>query len=234
MNIIQTGLEALAEYLSAHVLSCLIPAFFIAGAIVVFVSQGSVVKYFGARANKALAYSVASVSGAVLAVCSCTILPLFAGIRQRGAGLGPAVTFLYSGPAINVLAIFYSAQLLGLDIGIARAIGAISLSVIIGIITAFFFRRQEHAIQEKNGELVLPNEGRDHPLGQVTSFFAAIILFLVFSSSVGLVITFNLSDGGIGALSFRGKWIPALFALGFLELSIVFSSLWHNGEERIQ
>jgi uncharacterized membrane protein YraQ (UPF0718 family) len=122
VNYIYSGLEVLSDYLSAHVLTCLVPAFFIAGAIAVFVSQSAVIKYFGAKAKRTLAYGVASVSGAILAVCSCTILPLFAGIRQRGAGLGPAVTFLYSGPAINVLAIIYSAKLLGLDLGFARAL----------------------------------------------------------------------------------------------------------------
>ncbi len=112
----QSGLEAfmmLREYAREHVLTCLIPAFFIAGAIAVFVSQGAVLKYFGAQANKILAYSVASVSGTILAVCSCTVLPLFAGIYTRGAGIGPATAFLYSGPAINVLAIILTAKILG-------------------------------------------------------------------------------------------------------------------------
>ena len=113
IKLLQGGVSALLDYLSAHVLSCLVPAFFIAGAISVFVSQGAVLKYFGAQTKKWLSYSVASVSGTILAVCSCTVLPLFGGIYKRGAGIGPAVAFLYSGPAINVLAIVYSARLLG-------------------------------------------------------------------------------------------------------------------------
>lgn len=142
-NILQSGWETLLEYLSAHVLTCLVPAFFIAGAIAVFVSQASVMRYFGAKTKKVLAYSVASISGTILAVCSCTILPLFAGIHKRGAGLGPAIAFLYSGPAINILAIVYTARLLGYDLGIARAIGAISFSIIIGLIMAFIWRKEE-------------------------------------------------------------------------------------------
>ena len=110
---LNSGIKALIDYLAAHVITCLVPAFFIAGAVSVFVSQASVLKYFGAQAKKYVAYSVASVSGTVLAVCSCTVLPLFAGIHKRGAGLGPAIAFLYSGPAINILAIVYTARLLG-------------------------------------------------------------------------------------------------------------------------
>ena len=107
-------------YAQEHVILCLLPAFFIAGVIAVFVSQGAVMKYFGAKAKKWVAYTVASVSGTILAVCSCTILPLFSSIHKRGAGLGPAIAFLYSGPAINVLAIFLSARVLGFPIGLGR------------------------------------------------------------------------------------------------------------------
>jgi hypothetical protein len=116
------------------VLLCLVPAFFIAGAIGVFVSRASVMKYLGARANKVLAYGVASVSGTILAVCSCTVLPLFAGIWKRGAGLGPAIAFLYSGPAINLLAVVLTARILGPEIGLARAAGAIVFSIVIGLL----------------------------------------------------------------------------------------------------
>ncbi|MBW2170158.1 MAG: permease, partial [Deltaproteobacteria bacterium] len=131
----QSGLEAfmmLQDYARKHVLTCLIPAFFIAGAIAVFVSQASVLKYFGATAKKILSYSVASISGTVLAVCSCTVLPLFSGIYARGAGIGPATAFLYSGPAINVLAIVLTARILGWQLGLARAIGAVLFAVITG------------------------------------------------------------------------------------------------------
>ena len=122
----------LQEYVREHVLFCLVPAFFIAGAIANFISQGAVIKYFGAGANKVLSYAVASVSGSILAVCSCTVLPLFAGIYKKGAGIGPATAFLYSGPAINVLAIILTARVLGIEIGVARAVGAIVFSVVIG------------------------------------------------------------------------------------------------------
>src|SRR5210317_693714 len=135
---------ALAKwYAQEHVLLCLVPAFFIAGAISVFVSQGAVMKYLGPKASKLVAYPVAAVSGTILAVCSCTVLPLFASIHKRGAGLGPATAFLYSGPAINVLAIILTGRVLGPEFGIARAVGAIGFSIIIGIIMAFIFRNEE-------------------------------------------------------------------------------------------
>jgi hypothetical protein len=143
VNLLHGGVDALAEYLSAHVITCLVPAFFIAGAIAAFLSQASVLKYFGPKAKKLVSYSVASVSGTILAVCSCTVLPLFGGIYKRGAGLGPAITFLYAAPAINVLAIVYSAKLLGYDIGIARAIMAILFSVVVGLIMAFIYRKEQ-------------------------------------------------------------------------------------------
>ena len=143
ISILQGGLNGLTEYLSGHVLTCLVPAIFIAGAISIFLSQAAILKYFGPQANKWLAYSIASVSGAILAVCSCTVLPLFAGIYKKGAGLGPAVAFLYSGPAINILAIVYTARLLGYDLGAARAIGAIIFAIVIGLAMATIFQRGE-------------------------------------------------------------------------------------------
>ncbi len=189
-SILQSGWEALLEYLSAHVLTCLIPAFFIAGAIAVFVSQASVMKYFGDKAKKVLAYSVASVSGTILAVCSCTILPLFAGIHKRGAGLGPAVAFLYSGPAINVLAIVYSARLLGIDLGIARAAGAIVFSVVIGLIMAFLWRKEESVKTNNPGELVLPQEEeKTRPPGITLFYFAILLGILVFGAAQEWMIT---------------------------------------------
>jgi uncharacterized membrane protein YraQ (UPF0718 family) len=190
LNILQSGWEALLEYLSAHVLTCLIPAFFIAGAIAVFVSQASVMKYFGASAKKVLAYSVASVSGAILAVCSCTILPLFAGIHKRGAGLGPAIAFLYSGPAINVLAIVYTARLLGFDLGVARAMGAISFSMIIGLIMAFVWRKEEVEKTNNPGELALPQEEEKTRPEIITIFYFAVLIgILVFGAAQKWFIT---------------------------------------------
>jgi hypothetical protein len=140
-HLIQVGIDALREYLALHVLFCLVPAFFLAGAISALFSKESVLKFLGPDANKIVSYGIASISGAILAVCSCTVMPLFTGIYKRGAGIGPAAAFLFSAPAINVLAIVYSAQTLGLDLGFARAISAIMLSIVIGVIMAILFQR---------------------------------------------------------------------------------------------
>jgi len=182
-EVLNSGISALLEYLSAHVLTCLVPAFFIAGAIAVFVSQAAVMKYFGAKANKVLSYSVASVSGTILAVCSCTILPLFAGIHKRGAGLGPAIAFLYSGPAINVLAIVYTARLLGFDLGLARAIGAISFSIIIGLIMAFIWRKEELEKEKNASELILPESEKPKHEGITILYFAVLVGILLFGAA---------------------------------------------------
>lgn len=166
----------LQDYARLHVLLCLVPALFIAGAVSVFVSQSAVMKYLGPKANKILAYGVASVSGAILAVCSCTILPLFSGIYKRGAGLGPAIAFLYSGPAINVLAIIMTARILGLQIGIARAVGAVVFSIIIGLIMHLLFRKEESLRQ---GNLVLADTDEAKPLWQTSMYFALMVLILI-------------------------------------------------------
>lgn len=149
---IQAGIATLLEYLSAHVLTCLIPAFFIAGAIAALLHKETVLKYFGRDAPKWLCYSVAATSGTILAVCSCTILPMFAGIEKKGAGIGPATAFLFSGPAINLLAIVLTARVLGLDIGIARAVAAVSMSVIIGLIMAAIFERSPPKCEVEPGK----------------------------------------------------------------------------------
>lgn len=167
-------------YAQEHVLLCLIPAFFIAGAIGVFLSQASVMKYLGAKANKVLAYGVASVSGTLLAVCSCTVLPLFAGIYRMGAGLGPATAFLYSGPAINVLAIVLTARVLGLELGIARAVGAILFSIVIGLVMHLLFLREERA--KAAAQMVLPEAEVVRPLWQSAVFFASMVGILVFAT----------------------------------------------------
>lgn len=167
-------------YAREHVLLCLIPAFFIAGAIAVFVSQASVMKYLGANAPKALAYGVASVSGTILAVCSCTVLPLFAGIYRMGAGLGPATAFLYSGPAINVLAIVLTARVLGLELGIARAVGAIAFSVIIGLAMHLIFRKEE--LEKAKAAAALPEAETDRPLWQNAVYFGSMVAVLVFAN----------------------------------------------------
>jgi len=167
-------------YAREHVILCLLPAFFIAGVISVFVSQGSVLRYFGANAKKWLAYSVAAVSGTILAVCSCTILPLFSSIHKRGAGLGPAIAFLYSGPAINILAIILTARILGFEMGVARTIGAMSFSVIIGIIMSLIYRKEEKVKREEQMNIVLQPEKR--PMWQTSFHFFILVLILVFAN----------------------------------------------------
>ncbi len=177
---IMEALHLARWYARQHVLLCLVPAFFIAGAIGVFVSQASVVKYLGAKANKVLAYGVASVSGSILAVCSCTVLPLFAGIWRMGAGLGPATAFLYSGPAINVLAIILTARILGLELGIARAAGAIGFSVVIGLIMHLIYRHEE--LDKADGQLGMPEPEVSRPLWKNAVFFFVMVGVLVFAN----------------------------------------------------
>lgn len=179
-NAITESLHLVRWYAREHVLLCLVPAFFIAGAISIFVSQASVMKYLGAKADKVLAYAVASVSGSILAVCSCTVLPLFAGIYKMGAGLGPAVTFLYSGPAINVLAIILTARVLGLEIGIARAVGAIVFSVVIGLSMHLIFRKEE--LKKANSQMAMPEPQVNRPLWKNTLYFASMVGILVFAN----------------------------------------------------
>jgi hypothetical protein len=188
LMLLKAGWDGLIEYLSLHVLTCLVPAMFIAGAIAVFISQAAVLKYFGPKANKFLAYGVASVSGTILAVCSCTVLPLFGGIYLNGAGIGPATAFLYSGPAINVLAIVYSARLLGYDIGLARVIGAVSFSIIIGILMAVIFRKEERQKNAAAFEMLLADP-KTKPLWKQIIFFAILVGILVFAASKQWLIT---------------------------------------------
>lgn len=178
-------LEAFAmlqDYARQHVLLCLVPALFIAGAMSLFVSQAAVLKYFGARANKVLSYGVASVSGTVLAVCSCTILPLFAGIYTRGAGIGPATTFLYAGPAINILAIILTARVLGFEMGVARAVGAIGFSVVIGLIMAFIYRHEEQGKTAADIPFASVAEREPRRLWQTALYFLTMVLILVFAT----------------------------------------------------
>ena len=224
----QSGLEAfmmLQEYAREHVLTCLIPAFFIAGAIAVFVSQASVLKYFGATARKVLSYSVASVSGAVLAVCSCTVLPLFAGIYSRGAGIGPATAFLYSGPAINVLAIVLTARILGWQLGLARAIGAVLFAVITGLLMAFFFRKDDAA--RTAGQIYLPDEeDKGRTLIQEALFMLTLVLILIFAAFARPA----QGSTGVWAAVFAAKWVITaglLIVLGFMLKG------WFAKEERI-
>jgi uncharacterized membrane protein YraQ (UPF0718 family) len=213
----QSGLEAfmmLQEYAREHVLTCLVPAFFIAGAIAVFVSQASVLKYFGAQASKILSYSVASVSGTILAVCSCTVLPLFAGIYTRGAGIGPATAFLYSGPAINVLAITLTAKILGWQLGLARAVGAVLFAVITGLLMALIFRRDDAA--RTAGQISVPDAGaKERSLLQDTLYILTMVLILVFAAFAKPV----SGSTGLWPAIFAAKWyitVALLIVLSFM------------------
>lgn len=221
----QAGLEAfmmLQEYARKHVLTCLIPAFFIAGAIGVFVSQAAVLKYFGAGAKKVLAYSVASVSGTVLAVCSCTVLPLFTGIYSRGAGIGPATAFLYSGPAINVLAIVLTARVLGWQLGLARAIGAVVFAVIIGLLMAFIFRKDDAARQ--TGEFHLPEDEQARTLGQNGLFLGVMVLILIFAAFARPAPEASI----IWQTVFAWKWG---ITLGLLAILAIILKSWFSRDE---
>ncbi len=215
-NAILEAFHLVKWYAQEHVLLCLIPAFFIAGAISVFVSQGSVMKYLGATANKVLAYGVASVSGTILAVCSCTVLPLFAGIYRMGAGLGPACAFLYSGPAINVLAIVMTARILGPEMGIARAVGAIVFSVVIGLLMHFFFRKEEAERQVM--QMAHMEEDVKRPLWQNALYFASMVAILVFANWGA-----PQTDSGLWAAIFEAKW---LLTSGFAVALGVMLVLW--------
>lgn len=177
---IEATLDLTRWYAQEHVILCLLPAFLLAGVIAVFVSQGSVLKYFGVNARKWIAYTVASVSGTILAVCSCTILPLFSSIHKRGAGLGPAVAFLYSGPAINILAIILTANILGFDMGIARVIGAVLFSVVIGLIMSLIYRKEEKQKAEEQMNFTPPEEKR--PVWQTAFHFFTLVMVLVFAN----------------------------------------------------
>jgi len=177
---IQEAFRLLQWYARNHTLACVVPALFIAGAIITFLSKDSVMRYLGPTANPVLAYTVASVSGCVLAVCSCSVLPMFAGIYQLGAGLGPASAFLYSGPAINVLAIFLSTRVLGLSIGVGRVVGAVVFAVVIGLLMATVFRKGERAKVEAAMHMPEPEKPRRH-IGKTALYLACMILFLVFS-----------------------------------------------------
>ncbi len=179
-NAILEAFLLLQDYAREHVLLCLVPAFFIAGAIAVFISQASVIKYLGGKAKRVVAYSVGALSGAILAVCSCTILPLFAGIYKRGAGLGPAIAFLYSGPAINILAIILTGRILGIEFGLARAVGAITFSVVIGAVMQLLFRKEE-AQKEQTAMASLPTED-GKPIWKTALPIALMVLILVFAN----------------------------------------------------
>ena len=212
---INDALSLTKWYAQEHVLLCLVPAFFIAGTIAVFISQAAVIKYFGAKAKKWVSYLVASVSGSILAVCSCTVLPLFSGIHKRGAGLGPAIAFLYSGPAINILAIILTARILGFELGIARVVGAVIFSIVIGLLMAFFFRKEEK--EKAEAQLAMPDVEEDRPFWQTSLHFFVLVGILVFA-------TWGKpdSDSGLWTFIYEFKWyITGLFGI-VLALSLIY------------
>ena len=223
-NAVTESLHLVKWYAREHVLLCLVPAFFIAGAISVFVSQASVMKYLGARANKVLAYGVASVSGTILAVCSCTVLPLFAGIYKMGAGLGPATAFLYSGPAINVLAIILTARILGLELGIARAVGAIVFSIVIGLVMHLIYRKEE--VEKANNQTAMPDTAPQRSLVQTGIYFAGMVGILVFANWTKPAI-----NTGLWFQIYSAKWIIT----GILGLALIFMlAIWFKKAELSQ
>ncbi len=212
---IYDALELAKWYAQEHVLLCLVPAFFIAGTIAVFVSQASVVKYFGAKAKRWVAYLVASLSGSILAVCSCTVLPLFTSIHKRGAGLGPAIAFLYSGPAINILAIILTARILGMELGIARVIGAVIFSVVIGLIMAFLYRKEE--AEKAKAQLAMPKIPEERPMWQTSFHFFVLVGILIFA-------TWGESEAETGLFAFIAeyKWLLTGFFGILLSGSLIF------------
>ena len=185
------GWQALIDYVWHHTFTCLIPAFFIAGGIAAFVSKDSIMKYFGPQANKVLSYSVASISGAILAVCSCTVLPLFAGIYRRGAGLGPAIAFLYSGPAINILAIAYTARLLGFDLGLARAVFAIIFAAIIGLLMALIYHT-EGADKKAAAPAFVADGGKGTDLQRLVFLITLVVILLTATAKLVNFIKWSL------------------------------------------
>ncbi|MDP8202008.1 MAG: permease [Candidatus Tenebribacter burtonii] len=221
-NAVMESFHLLKEYARLHVLLCLIPALFIAGAIGVFISKNAVMKYLGVKAKRIVAYSVASVSGAILAVCSCTILPLFSGIYKRGAGIGPATAFLYSGPAINILAIILTARILGMEMGIARAVGAIVFSIVIGLIMGFVFRKEEQAKVQQ--QMLMPEVDEDRPFWHNLIFFASMIFILIFANWAK-----PATESGIWNTVYSAKWIiTSIFAvtLGIILITIFKMKFW--------
>jgi len=221
--------EALALvrwYAREHVLLCLVPAFLIAGAISVFISQASVIKYFGAKANKFLSYGVASISGTILAVCSCTVLPIFSGIYKRGAGLGPAAAFLYSGPAINVLAIILTARILGWQLGLARVICSVIFSIVVGLLMHIIFLKEER-LERDAGELLAGEEDTSRSLLQDALYFSSMVGFLVFANWARP----QTGDHGIWNFIYGAKWY---LSAGFLVLTALMLASWFRKDERTE
>lgn len=211
---IQEAFRLLQWYARNHTLACVVPALFIAGAVITFLSQASVMRYLGPNSNKLTAYSVASVSGGILAVCSCSVLPVFAGIYRLGAGLGPASAFLYSGPAINILAIFLTARVLGFSIGLWRAVGAVAFAFVIGLLMATIFRKEE--VQRVAAQAAMPEpEAPKRPLWKTSVFFVCLVAFLVFSDwyNPGDVVVRPAAGGQFAAVALQETRDDMMFQL---------------------
>lgn len=219
-TIIEAGVDTLLEYLSLHVMTCLVPAFFIAGAIAALLSKEVVLKYFGADAKKWLSYSVASCSGTILAVCSCTVLPMFAGIYKRGAGIGPATAFLYSGPAINLLAIVLTARVLGLSIGIARAVSAVLMAVVIGMSMAALFERGEKTeAKEKRATpaITMVDDTAEQRSGYITVLFFTLLVAILLVGASGVI-----------------SWVTKLIALALMILGLVLVVMRYYSKDEVR
>jgi uncharacterized membrane protein YraQ (UPF0718 family) len=214
---IDSTLDLTQWYAREHVILCLLPAFLIAGVISVFISQGSIIKYFGANAEKWVAYTIASVSGTILAVCSCTILPLFSSIYKRGAGLGPAIAFLYSGPAINILAIILTARILGFEMGLARVVGAVLFAVVIGSAMALFYRKEEKAKKEQ--QINFPSTPEKRPLWQTAFHFFTLVFILVFAN-------WGKPDNGVTQGGWYWLWANKWHLTSAFALLLTFSLIY--------
>jgi uncharacterized protein len=214
---IYATLDLTKWYAQEHVILCLLPAFFIAGVIAVFVSQGAVMKYFGAKAKKWVAYTVASVSGTILAVCSCTILPLFSSIHKRGAGLGPAIAFLYSGPAINILAIILTARILGFEMGVARIVGAVVFAIVIGSVMSLIYRKEERA--KRAEQLNFPDVPEKRPMWKTSFHFFVLVLILVFAN-------WGKPESGVDEGTWFWIWSHKWHITSFFALMLVYSLIF--------
>ncbi len=217
IDAVNAMLDLTRWYAREHVILCLLPAFFIAGVISVFVSQGAVLKYFGVHAKKWIAYSIASVSGTILAVCSCTILPLFSSIHKRGAGLGPAVAFLYSGPAINILAIILTARILGFEMGVARVVGAVIFAVVIGSVMALIYRKEEKAKADEQMNVTVSPEKR--PLWQTAIHFFTLVLILVFAN-------WGKPGDDVTSGGWYWLWINKWYITSFFGIILIYSLIF--------
>jgi len=206
----------LGDYAREHVLLCLVPAMFIAGAVTVFLNKQSVIRYLGPKAPRVVAYGVASLSGAVLAVCSCTVLPLFKGIYKKGAGLGPAVGFLYSGPAINILAIVLSYKVFGWELGLARMIGAVFFSVLIGLIMQFLFRKDDEGRLTNQAMFEYDDSSEERTPRQ-------ILFYMI--SMIGILVFINWADSRGGSVVwdtiFRFKYVIVTFFVLMLIYALI-------------